>query len=56
MDLLIQEFSKKIEKKIPDIGDHYASSWSEELINDEQNLGKGPNKKPTDFKKNGLHT
>lgn len=56
LDTLIQEFSKEIDIKIPEIGEHYANTWSEELINDEQNLGKSPTKKPlNDFKKSGLH-
>ncbi|KAH1023474.1 hypothetical protein HUJ04_012674 [Dendroctonus ponderosae] len=37
LDTLIQEFSKTVDKNIPDIGEHYASSWSEELLNEEQN-------------------
>ncbi|CAH1153559.1 unnamed protein product [Phaedon cochleariae] len=58
LDSIIQEFSKEIDIKIPEVGDHYANGWSEEIINDEQNLGKSPSKKgaPTsDIKKNGLH-
>lgn len=55
LDTLIQEFSKEIDIKIPEIGEHYAQAWSEELINDEQNLAKPPTKKPlNDFKKNSL--
>lgn len=36
LDTLIQEFSKTVDKNIPEIGEHYASSWSEELLNEEQ--------------------
>ncbi|KAL1492368.1 hypothetical protein ABEB36_010626 [Hypothenemus hampei] len=53
LDNIIQEFSKDIELNIPEIGEHYASTWSEDLINDEQNLGK-TSKKPVDIKKNIL--
>ncbi|KAG5883742.1 hypothetical protein JTB14_008584 [Gonioctena quinquepunctata] len=58
LDNLLQEFSKEIDIKVPEVGDHYANGWSEEIINDEQNLGKSPSKKPAttvDIKKNGLH-
>ncbi|KAF7287007.1 transcriptional adaptor 3 [Rhynchophorus ferrugineus] len=57
LDTLIQEFSKDIDLRIPDLGEHYATAWSDELLSDEQNIGKSPTKKTTnsDFKKNGLH-
>ncbi|CAH1103237.1 unnamed protein product [Psylliodes chrysocephalus] len=58
LDSLIQEYSKEIDIKIPEIGEHYANGWSEEIINDEQNIGKSHNKKTSstnDIKKNGLH-
>nr|XP_023023537.1 transcriptional adapter 3 [Leptinotarsa decemlineata] len=58
LDNVIQEFSKEIDIQVPEVGDHYANGWSEEIINDEQNLGKSPMKKGTatvDIKKNGLH-
>lgn len=56
LDTLIQELSKEIDRKIPEIGEHYATSWSEETIIDEQNSGKFPSKKTAsiDFKKNDL--
>ncbi|XP_060516030.1 transcriptional adapter 3-B [Cylas formicarius] len=58
LDTLIQEFSKEIDYEIPEMGEHYANTWSEELINEEQNLGKSPNKKvcTVDLKKNRLHS
>ncbi|KAJ8955319.1 hypothetical protein NQ318_003412 [Aromia moschata] len=54
---LIQEFSKEIDIKVPEIGEHYANTWSEELVIEEQNLGKLPTKKASgspDTRKNGL--
>ncbi|KAJ8923560.1 hypothetical protein NQ315_010139 [Exocentrus adspersus] len=58
LETLIQEFSKEINFKIPDIGEHYANSWGEEVINDEQNFGKSPSKKSPnmDFNKNDLQS
>ncbi|KAJ8934867.1 hypothetical protein NQ314_013141 [Rhamnusium bicolor] len=56
LDSLIQEFSKEIDIKLPEVGKHYASAWSEEIMNDEQILAKSPIKKTVSFdKRNGLH-
>ncbi|CAG9855153.1 unnamed protein product [Phyllotreta striolata] len=58
LDTLIQEYSKEIDIKIPEIGEHYANNWSDEIINEEQHLGKAHKKSSStnDIKKNGLHT
>nr|CAI5832438.1 unnamed protein product [Callosobruchus analis] len=45
LDTLIQEFSKEINVKIPELGEHYAEGWSDELLSEEQNNGKCPSKK-----------
>ncbi|KAL3290213.1 hypothetical protein HHI36_023572 [Cryptolaemus montrouzieri] len=50
LDTLIEECSKEIIIKVPEIGEHYASEWSDELIFEEQNT----NTKGNDFKKNGI--
>ncbi|XP_019865503.1 transcriptional adapter 3-B isoform X2 [Aethina tumida] len=56
LDGLIKEFSKCIDAKVPEIGNHYAQEWSEELVSEEMNLGKSPKSKhgSTDGKKSGL--
>lgn len=44
--------------KIPEVGDHYAAQWSEEILAEEQNLGSGGKSgksKSIDLKKNGLN-
>ncbi|XP_050314042.1 transcriptional adapter 3-B isoform X2 [Anthonomus grandis grandis] len=56
LDGLIQEFSKEIDKKIPELGEHYASSWSGELMNDEQNLGKSNAKRHAEIRRHGMQT
>ncbi|XP_066258855.1 transcriptional adapter 3 isoform X1 [Euwallacea similis] len=56
LDTLIQEFSKEIEINIPELGQHYSSSWSDDILNDEQSLSKTGGKRPSDFKKNGLQS
>ncbi|KAJ8928529.1 hypothetical protein NQ314_018905 [Rhamnusium bicolor] len=57
LDSLIQEFSKEIDIKLPAVGEHYASAWSEEVMNDEQNSAKSSIKKTVSLdKRNGLHT
>ncbi|CAH0562257.1 unnamed protein product [Brassicogethes aeneus] len=57
IESLLEEFSKEIDIKIPEMGDHYAHEWSEELLSDEQGLGRSPKSKSgqnSDIKKNGL--
>ncbi|XP_056645519.1 transcriptional adapter 3 [Diorhabda sublineata] len=59
LDCIIKEFSREIDIKIPEIGEHYANGWSEDIMNDEQNLGKSHNKKTAttnEIKKSGLNT
>ncbi|KAK9890256.1 hypothetical protein WA026_010366 [Henosepilachna vigintioctopunctata] len=51
LDTLIEECSKEIIIKVPDIGEHFASEWSDDLIFEEPNgVCKG-----NDLKKNGIN-
>lgn len=51
LDTLIEECSKEITIKVPDIGEHFTSEWSDELLFEEQNVSST---KGNDFKKNGF--
>ncbi|CAG9771627.1 unnamed protein product [Ceutorhynchus assimilis] len=54
LDSLLQEFSKEIDTKIPEVGEHYSKLWSDELLGEEHSVGR-PFKKIQD-KKNGVHS
>ncbi|XP_044764990.1 transcriptional adapter 3 isoform X2 [Coccinella septempunctata] len=51
LDTLIEECSKEITIKVPDIGEHFTSEWSDELLFEEQNV---TSTKGNEFKKNGF--
>lgn len=51
----MEEFSKEVDIKVPELGEHYAQNWTEEVINEEQNIGKSLKKGSNSDKKNGLH-
>lgn len=53
LDTLIEECSKEITIKVPDIGEHFTSEWSDELLFEEQNV---TSTKGNDYKKNGFNT
>lgn len=57
MNCLIDEFAKKVDMNIPEIGSHYANDWSDECLNDEQHMARSPKSKTgsnIDVKKNGI--
>lgn len=51
----MEEFSSEIEINIPELGEHYAQNWTDDIINEEQNLGKSLKRNMTAEKKNGLN-
>lgn len=58
----MQECSQDIDIKIPDIGDHYAIDWSEDLLGHEKGLSNSQRNSKTktitfnnELKKNGIN-
>lgn len=52
----MDEFTKEINIEVPDLGEYYAQNWTDDILAEEQTLGKSLKKNLTLDKKNGLHS